>query len=316
MRKYIVAAAVVITALLVSCGEGTPKATKKEEPESHKKTRPADAEVPDVVQFLKRVKKPASKIDSLSSIMGMTQTNGMKDFLASTHKVDTTRMDLFYQGMIRYFNAKEDKDEFVRTLGTFIAAEMDMSMLRYQDYKLSGNDSTEVISREQFLAAFINALEGGNAMGITQDEAISVRTQLFEELLSDRNNEWRQKNADFMAKVATRKGVKKLGDHLYYEVITEGTGEVPANNSIVKVNYEGKLMDGTVFDSSYERGEATELPVDKVIPGWTEALTNMPVGSKWRLYIGQEKAYGAQQAGSIRPFSALEFTVELLEIVK
>ncbi|MEE1223565.1 MAG: FKBP-type peptidyl-prolyl cis-trans isomerase, partial [Bacteroidaceae bacterium] len=81
-------------------------------------------------------------------------------------------------------------------------------------------------------------------------------------------------------------------------------------------NYEGKLMDGNVFDSSYERGEAAEFAANQVIPGWTEALTHMPVGSKWELYIPQDLAYGSHATGNIPAYSTLVFEVELLEIVK
>ena len=121
----------------------------------------------------------------------------------------------------------------------------------------------------------------------------------------------------FLAENAKRPEVKQTKTGLQYEILNEGTGSIPTEHDTVKVNYEGKLIDGTIFDSSYKRGEAAEFGVTQVIAGWVEALQMMPVGSKWRLYIPQELAYGAHGAGNmIAPYSALIFDVELLDIVK
>ena len=103
---------------------------------------------------------------------------------------------------------------------------------------------------------------------------------------------------------------------LQYKVITMGTGEKPQPTQKVKVNYEGRLIDGTVFDSSFKHGKPVTFPCNQVIKGWTEALCMMPVGSKWELYVPQRLAYGDREQGKIPPFSTLVFTVELLSIEK
>ena len=104
---------------------------------------------------------------------------------------------------------------------------------------------------------------------------------------------------------------------MQYKIIKEGNGAVPTDSSKVKVNYKGTLIDGTQFDSSYDRKEPTTFRANQVIKGWTEALTMMPVGSKWELYIPQDLAYGARESGGqIKPFSTLIFEVELLSIEK
>lgn len=122
---------------------------------------------------------------------------------------------------------------------------------------------------------------------------------------------------DFLAENSKKAGVKSTESGLQYEILTQGHGEIPKATDKVKVHYTGKLIDGTVFDSSVERGQPAEFPVNGVIRGWVEALQIMPVGSKWRLYIPQELAYGEQGAGAaIPPYSALVFDVELLDIVK
>ena len=119
----------------------------------------------------------------------------------------------------------------------------------------------------------------------------------------------------FLEKNAANEGVTVLASGLQYQILTEGTGEKPTRSSTVRTHYHGTLIDGTVFDSSVARGEPAEFPVGGVIAGWTEALQLMPVGSKWRLFIPHNLAYGERGAGgSIAPYSALIFDVELLAI--
>ena len=120
---------------------------------------------------------------------------------------------------------------------------------------------------------------------------------------------------DFLAKNAKAEGVQVLPCGVQYKVLKEGTGAVPADTSIVKVQYEGKTLEGNVFDSSYKRGEPAKFRVDQVIKGWTEALKQMPAGSTWEIYVPQELAYGERQQGAdIKPFSMLIFKIELLEV--
>ncbi|MES2824179.1 MAG: FKBP-type peptidyl-prolyl cis-trans isomerase [Pseudomonadota bacterium] len=120
----------------------------------------------------------------------------------------------------------------------------------------------------------------------------------------------------FLAANAKKAGITITASGLQYEVITQGSGAIPTATSKVKTHYHGTLIDGTVFDSSVTRGQPIDFPVNGVIAGWTEALQLMPVGSKWRLYIPHNLAYGERGAGaSIAPFAALVFEVELLDIV-
>jgi len=120
----------------------------------------------------------------------------------------------------------------------------------------------------------------------------------------------------FLAENAKKAGITVTASGLQYEVITQGTGAIPTATSKVKTHYHGTLVDGTVFDSSVNRGQPIDFPVNGVIAGWTEALQLMPVGSKWRLYVPHNLAYGERGAGaSIAPFSTLIFDVELIDIV-
>ena len=113
-----------------------------------------------------------------------------------------------------------------------------------------------------------------------------------------------------------KEGVTVTNSGLQYEILNAGSGDIPTAASTVKTHYHGTLIDGTVFDSSYDRGQPAEFPVNGVIPGWTEALQLMPVGSKWKLTIPYELAYGENGAGgSIGPCETLVFDIELLEII-
>lgn len=120
---------------------------------------------------------------------------------------------------------------------------------------------------------------------------------------------------DFLAQNAERPGVITLESGLQYEVVNAGDGATPVASSTVRTHYEGTLIGGEVFDSSYKRGEPAEFPVGGVIAGWTEALQLMQEGAKWRLFIPPELAYGGRAAGSIPPHSTLIFDIELLEVL-
>lgn len=120
----------------------------------------------------------------------------------------------------------------------------------------------------------------------------------------------------FLKQNATKSGVVVTKSGLQYEVLKEGKGPKPGSEATVRVHYHGTLVDGTVFDSSVQRGEPIEFPVNGVIAGWTEALQLMPVGSKWKLYIPQDLAYGARGAGGvIGPYATLVFEVDLLRVM-
>jgi len=150
----------------------------------------------------------------------------------------------------------------------------------------------------------------------TAQKAQAEAQALQEEGLKAQHQESIAAGDAFMAENAKKEGVVTLPSGLQYEVIKAGNGAIPADTDQVKVHYHGTLIDGTVFDSSVERGEPATFGVTQVIPGWTEALKLMPVGSKWRLVIPYDLAYGSADRGEIKPFSNLIFDVELIGIEK
>jgi len=155
-----------------------------------------------------------------------------------------------------------------------------------------------------------------NAMDITLAEANQLLQDFFTQMEAKKQNENIEAGIAFLAENAKKPGVISLASGLQYEVLVEGTGAKPAATDKVKCHYHGTLIDGTVFDSSVQRGTPAVFPVNGVIAGWVEALQLMATGSKWRLFIPSTLAYGAHGAGQhIGPHTTLVFEVELLEIV-
>ncbi|MFP1819140.1 FKBP-type peptidyl-prolyl cis-trans isomerase [Lonsdalea quercina] len=171
---------------------------------------------------------------------------------------------------------------------------------------------------EALVAGLRDALDG-QAPAVPVDVVHRALREVHERadaVRRERQRELAVEGQRFLEKNAQKEGVSSTESGLQFRVLTQGEGGIPARQDRVRVHYTGRLIDGTVFDSSVQRGQPAEFPVSGVIPGWVEALTLMPVGSKWELYIPQELAYGERGAGaSIPPFSALIFEVELLEIL-
>lgn len=180
------------------------------------------------------------------------------------------------------------------------------------------SDPFDGLDAQAVASGLMDSLEG-TASPISQ-EAFAQAFQEINEIMQAKQAEQAkiagEAGETFLAQNAQRDGVMVTDSGLQYEILTAGEGDKPTAESVVSTHYHGTLVDGTVFDSSVERGQPAEFPVNRVIPGWTEALQLMPVGSKWRLYVPQDLAYGAQgSGGKIAPYSALVFDVELLEIV-
>ena len=166
------------------------------------------------------------------------------------------------------------------------------------------------------LAQGIQDVMEQNKPKMSYEEAQTVINDFFQTLQAKVGGEAQSEGIAFLEENSKRTEVVTLASGLQYEILTEGAGATPTASDKVKVHYHGTLIDGKVFDSSVNRGEPATFGVTQVISGWVEALQLMPVGSKWKLYIPSELAYGAQGAGqAIAPHAALIFEVELLDIV-
>lgn len=180
-----------------------------------------------------------------------------------------------------------------------------------QSLKASG---VETINYTKFAEGLEVAFEGKEGEMDAQ-EANQLLQQFFSELQAKQHEGNIQAGKDFLAENAKKEGIVTLESGLQYEVISAGEGSKPAATDQVECHYHGTLVDGTVFDSSVERGEPAVFPVNGVIQGWVEALQMMPVGSKWKLYVPSDLAYGERGAGNhIGPHTTLIFEVELLAI--
>lgn len=257
-----------------------------------------------------------SDVDTLSYTIGMAQTQGLKDYLIGRLGVDTAYMDDFMKGLKEAAYAGDDKAAVAYYAGIQIGQQVGNQMFKGLNQQVFGNDSTQTISLDNFLAGFIAGIDGKGLMSVedAQNIAQAKMEAIQAEQMEKQYGPNKKAGEEFLAKKAKEEGVKSLEGGVLYKVITEGKGEMPKSTDKVKVNYKGTLVDGTEFDSSYSRNEPASFRADQVIKGWTTALTNMPVGSKWEVYIPQDLGYGSREAGTIPPFSTLVFEIELLEI--
>ncbi len=258
-----------------------------------------------------------SDVDTLSYMVGVSNSQGLKDYVVGRLGVDTTYMADFIRGIKEGMKNTSDKEKAYMA-GMQIGQQVSGDMYEAIKNQLFDGDSTTTMSKENFLAGFIAAVEENSL--VTPDSAsMYVRTKSEEiktKALEAKYGEYKKENEEFLANNKSKDGIKVTESGLQYRIIKEGKGEIPTKTSRVKVHYKGTMIDGTEFDSSYERKEPTTFRADQVIKGWTEALTMMPVGSKWELYIPQELGYGSREAGKIKPFSTLIFEVELISIEK
>ena len=256
-------------------------------------------------------------VDTFSYLLGKANTQGLTDYLAHRMCIDAAYISDFVKGFQQTELTEGDKKEKARLAGIEIRSQVENQVIAQANKQI--NDSVDVLNKALFIQGFQDGITKSN-MTISMD---SVQNVVKKQMDYYHNAKMEKKygpnriaGEEFLKKNAKADSVQTTASGLQYKIITKGTGEIPQATDKVKVNYEGRLVDGTVFDSSYKRGQPIDFYANQVIKGWTEALTMMPVGSKWMLYIPQQLAYGSREQGKIPPFSTLIFTVELLEIVK
>ena len=260
-----------------------------------------------------------SEIDSVSYAIGLAQSTGLDQFLLERFGVDSTMQEEFLKGLNDGISAGDDKKEAAYYAGVQIGQQIANQMVKGINHELFGEDSTKTISMKNFMAGFVTGYT--NKPGImTQEEAQTFVQQKMEAIkakaMEEQYGQNKKAGETFLAKNRTAEGVKTLPCGVQYKVIKQGSGNCAKDTSKVVVNYEGKLIDGTVFDSSYTRGQPATLRANQVIRGWTEILKIMPAGSIYEVYIPQQLAYGAREMGNIKPFSALIFKMELISVDK
>ena len=295
---------IILMALVALLCMGATAATKKQ-----RKGKKAAKEVAERVDTV--------SVDTFSYLLGMANSNGLKAYLSQRMGIDTAYVEDFLKGFQQKELTEADKREKARLAGMEIREQVETQVWSNANRQI--DDSVDVLNHEQFIKGFQNGIFPVDTTFSMDSAQAVVQKQMayyHKVKMEKKYGANRLAGEQFLKLNAKQDSVQTTASGLQYKVITMGTGEKPQKTDRVKVDYEGRLIDGTVFDSSYKRGKPATFPVGQVIAGWTEALCMMPVGSKWEVYVPQELGYGDREQQKIPPFSCLVFTIELHEIVK
>jgi len=286
MKKLtFVAAMAIAAATMTSCGNGAPSANLK------------------------------SDVDSLTYAVGMSNSNGLIPYLAQMG-IDSTKIDMFVKGLKKGAAMGDDKSEQAYMMGVQIGQQMVNQAVPGITRQIYGDDSTKTIDAKTFMAGFIaGTLQKGTmtmeqAQKITEDKMMAIKAKEMEKKFGD----WKKKNEAFLADNKKKDSIKTLPSGLQYRVLKAGNGPIAKDTSRVKINYEGRTIDGNVFESTFKNDEPITMRANQFVPGFNEALQLMPEGSLWEIFIPSELAYGPQDKGKIKPFSTLIFKVEMKEV--
>lgn len=251
-------------------------------------------------------------LDSLSYDIGVANSKGLKNYIQGQLGVDTTYMAEFYKGLQTVAQTKGDKKLAAYFAGIQIGQQITGQIFDSANREIFGSDSTNTISLDLLIAGIIDGSTGATVYP-TEDQMKTLQSRVDayrEKFVATTYADNKQKSEAFIAAKAQEKGIKKLPGGTLYKELAKGNGKQPKLENTVEIIYEGRLIDGTVFDSS--EGNAVSIPLSQLIPSWQEAIPQMKEGSKWELYIPYDQAYNEHDMGVIKPFSALVFTVELV----
>lgn len=292
MKKIILLSAILLAGAVIAPASADKKKNKK---------KTTSTEVP--VRLV-------TSSDSMSYAAGMAATRGLLPYLERQLHVDTAYMAEFIRGYKEALQKVDDPAYTAYQAGCNIASQANGQIL--PGMSKSVKDSPDSIQASIFHKGFLAGVMQDTTL-FKQEQAAQFFEKRSEEVREAQNAAYKAENEKWLRDNATKEGVKTLPSGLQYKVLTQGNGPVPTKEQTVEVVYEGKTIDGNVFDATANHGskKTDSFRCDQVIKGWTEALTMMPVGSKWQIFIPQQLAYGGRQAGRIKPYSTLIFTVEL-----
>ena len=333
IKLHALCAFAVGSLLLVSCGNNTtPKASLKTEVDSISYAYGVNLADQGLMEYLEQLGVVESssnleyqyqmKIATADSTERITLQKELQTKIDSLNKANAPKLNEFIKGLQEAVNAGEQKASYIQ--GLSIGNQISEQMLPQFNSMVFASDTTKKVNKDQLIAGLVGTLKN-DKLAMSKEEAgdfvqnkienAQKESQLKNE--EDLKSQYEDKIAEgesFLAENGERDEVIVLPSGLQYEIIQKGTGAIPTESDQVKVHYHGVLLDGTIFDSSIDRNEPIVFGVTQVIPGWTEALKLMPVGSKWKLYVPYNLAYGAEDRGEIKPFSTLIFDVELISI--
>ena len=248
--------------------------------------------------------------DSFSYAMGVAQSEGLSQYLINREGIDSAYISYAAQGLADFtrLKAEDIKKQIAYTAGLRIGEMNTTQIIPSLNKQATGKADTNYVNLAEFNRGLAEGINGVNTL--TPDSATKIaerQMKFYTQQLKETNFNWLEANRQ-------KKGVKTTKSGLQYRILTEGNGALASDTSEVEVHYEGRLIDGTVFDSSYKRNQPATFRPSQVIKGWTEALQMMPEGSVWELYIPYQLAYGENGNQGIPPFATLIFKVELLKV--
>ncbi len=291
---------IIIAAVAVLCCSGAMAQKAKKTKKSNKKAVPAAQLTPALKSY--------SSTD-FSYALGVAQGESLKQFMQQQLGVDTAYFADAMQAMTANLSEAEQKRITAQAAGIKIA-EINKRNLPMISAQAAGKGDSTYVNQTLFEKALTEVVTG-KATSISRDSALKVVDGQF----NYQKETYKEANIAFLRTNAAAKGIKVTPSGLQYQIVTAGNGPVATDSTEVEVHYEGSLIDGTVFDSSYKRGKPSTFRPDQVIKGWKEALTMMPEGSVWKLYIPSELGYGERGAGQNIPGnSTLIFTVEVVKV--
>lgn len=287
MKKIFLATAVAFTALLSSCNNGAPKANMK------------------------------TDIDTISYEMGMLMSPGeqVTGYLSQAGS-DSSYVDEYIKGFAEGVKAGADKKKMAYYMGVMQGLQTKMQMPQLEQQVFS-SDTTKKVSLKNFVSGYVASIK--NKTALERDGQIVDKQAANKHIMDYMFSKQKDESEKFMAAKAKEAGVQKLAEGVLYKVITPSTSTEHAslNDSAVVVKYEGKLPNGTVFDSSAsQEGGVAKLSLKNVIKGWQVAIPQMPVGATWEIYVPYAAAYGENGTGPIPPYSALIFKITLVSVSK
>ena len=250
--------------------------------------------------------KPVSPAD-FSYAAGVAQSASLAQFLAQRSGVDSAHIKDFVEGLSKEVSADEAA-KLRALLASFDIKKQMPQIVQSMNQQATGKGDTTYVDATIFLKGLTEGLLKTNTL--SADSATKIEQQQYDY----HPQQLQTRNADILKNYAKQKGVKSTPSGLLYKVIKEGDGAMPTDTSEVEVHYEGKLVDGTVFDSSYKRGETATFAVNQVIKGWSEAVKLMKVGAEYEVCLPYEIAYGERGTRGIPPYSTLIFKIELKSI--
>ena len=315
MKKIFLAA--FIATALISCGEKTKKAETTEDAPTEEKVEFANNDEKLSYSLgVNSAKELANKLQQfgiLNNIINKDLFAGVQDVfdskpIMSNQELQQKMMALSQKIQTQQPFSEDEKKEFSYLIG--IQEGQVIAGIKSQ------TELGDIFNRDIFMKGYIAVAEN-RPIAIEESEAIQIAQNYYNAIVEERNQKNKAEGEAFLAENTNKEGIVTTASGLQYEILIKGNGRKPTPSDRVKVHYHGTTLDGNVFDSSVDRGTPAEFGVTQVIAGWIEGLQLMPVGSKWRLYIPQELAYGANPnpRGPIQPYAMLIFELELLDIV-